>query len=132
MESFEAGMVLQGSEVKSLRRHHASIQESYAKLAQGEIFIYNMNIMHYAEGGIWNHDPMRPRKLLLNRAEIDRIVGKWSMKNTTLIPLKVYLKNHRVKVEIAVVRRKEDRDRRDDIKKQDLLREMRKEGRRLG
>ncbi|MBI2889207.1 MAG: SsrA-binding protein SmpB [Nitrospirae bacterium] len=129
LETFEAGIVLSGPEVKSLRQRHASIREAYARIERGEVFVYKMTIQPYAQGGIWNPEAGRPLKLLLNRAEIDRIVGKWGVKNTVIIPLKAYLKNRRIKLEIAVMRRKEGPDRRDEIKKQDLLRELRQETR---
>ena len=122
-ESFEAGIVLKGSEVKSLRDGKANISESYAIDEQGEIFIINSHIPSYKESSYNNHDPKRNRKLLLNKREINKLIGKVNKEGYTLIPTKLYFKKGKAKVEIAVAKGKRQYDKRQVKKKRDWNRE---------
>ncbi len=124
LEKFEAGIVLTGTEVKSVRNRDVSINESFATINQGEIYLYEMHIGQYKQGNRENHEPKRVRKLLLHRKEIDKIVGKIKLKGSTLIPLSLYFKEGLVKVEIALARGKTTVDKRDDIKKRTIEREI--------
>ena len=126
LESFEAGMVLKGSEVKSLRLGNANLQDSYAYLKEGEVWLSGMHINTYEQANILNHDPRRERKLLLHKKEIRKLVGKTSEKGLTLIPLKVYFKDGRAKVELAVCKGKRSYDKRAAIAKRETEREMRR------
>ena len=123
-ESFEAGLVLMGSEVKSLRNSQSSIKESFAMLRNEEVFLVNSFIAPYVEANNFNHEPRRDRKLLLNKREIKRLIGKTQIRGYTLIPVKMYFKNGKAKVEIALAKGKKIYDRRDDIKKREADREM--------
>ena len=127
LESFEAGMVLKGSEVKSLRLGNANLQDSYAYLKEGEVWLSGMHINTYEQANILNHDPRRERKLLLHKKEIRKLVGKTSEKGLTLIPLKVYFKDGRAKVELAVCKGKRSYDKRAAIAKRETEREMRRQ-----
>ena len=122
-EFFEAGIVLKGSEVKSLRDGKANISESYAIDEQGEIFIINSHIPSYKESSYNNHDPKRNRKLLLNKREINKLIGKVNKEGYTLIPTKLYFKKGKAKVEIAVAKGKRQYDKRQVKKKRDWNRE---------
>lgn len=126
-DSFEAGIVLHGTEVKSLRQGHCSIKESFVDIDNGEVFIHQMHISPYEKGNIFNRDPLRVRKLLLHRSEINKIVGKIAEKGYTLVPLKVYFKGSLVKVEIGLAKGKKLYDKRADIAKKDIRREAEKE-----
>ncbi|MGQ0793158.1 MAG: SsrA-binding protein SmpB [Deltaproteobacteria bacterium] len=126
-ETFEAGLELRGSEVKSLRDGQASIKESFASLMKGEFFLINSYIAPYEQANIFNHDPKRNRKLLLHRREINRLIGKTRTKGYTLVPVKIYFKDRRAKVEIALAKGKKFYDKREDIKQRDAEREMEKE-----
>ena len=126
-DSFEAGIVLHGTEVKSLRQGHCSIKESFVDIDNGEVFIHQMHISPYEKGNIFNRDPLRVRKLLLHRSEINKIVGKIAEKGYTLMPLKVYFKGSLVKVEIGLAKGKKLYDKRADIAKKDIRREAEKE-----
>ena len=126
-EKYEAGLVLHGTEVKSLRLGKCSIKEGYAKVENGEAYVYGMNISPYEKGNIFNKDPLRVRKLLLHRSEINKIGGKIAEKGYTMVPLKVYLKGSLVKVEIGLARGKKLYDKRQDIAKKDQRREAEKE-----
>ncbi|MCX7020374.1 MAG: SsrA-binding protein SmpB [bacterium] len=123
-ERIEAGLVLQGTEVKSLRAGKASLVDSYASFERGEAFIQNMNISHYDKGNRFNHPERRPRKLLLHKKEISRLVGQVSQKGFTLIPLQLYFKGSCVKVEMGLARGKKEFDRRHDIKERESKREI--------
>lgn len=123
-EKFEAGIVLKGSEVKSLRANQASIKESFAMLRNEEVFLINSYVAPYDSASIFNHDPRRERKLLLNKREIKRLIGKTQIRGFTLIPTKMYFKNSRAKVEIALAKGKKFHDKRDDIKKREADREI--------
>ncbi|MDY7034730.1 MAG: SsrA-binding protein SmpB [Thermodesulfobacteriota bacterium] len=122
--SFEAGIVLLGPEVKSLREGRASLVDSYARIKRGEVFLYNMHITPYSYAHNITLNPRRTRKLLLNRREIKRLIGKTEEKGHTLIPLKVYFSESWVKVEIALARGKRKVDKRRDIKEKELKREI--------
>lgn len=123
-EKFEAGLELKGSEVKSLRDGKASVKESFGLLDGNEIFLVNSYIAPYEEANIFNHDPKRNRKLLLHRREINRLIGKTQIRGYTLIPVKIYFKEGRAKVEIALAKGKKVYDKREDIKKHEADREM--------
>ena len=124
LEKTEAGIVLTGTEVKSVRNRDVSINESFAHINNGEIFIYEMHIGQYKQGNRQNHEPKRVRKLLLHKREIAKIAGKIKQKGYTMIPLSMYFKEGIVKVELALVRGKTKIDKREDIKKRDIDREI--------
>lgn len=126
-EKYEAGLVLHGTEVKSLRQGKCSIKESYIQIINGEMFIINMNITPYEKGNIFNKDPLRPKKLLLHKAQINKLAGQISQKGFTLVPLQVYLNSGRVKMEIGLARGKKLYDKRDSIAKKDQQREAAKD-----
>lgn len=112
-ESFEAGIELVGTEVKSIRAGRANLKDSYADIVNGEVFVRNMHISPYEHGNIYNRDPLRDRKLLMHKSEISRLLGFTAQKGYTLVPLSLYLKNGRVKVNLAVAKGKKDYDKRD-------------------
>ena len=124
LERFEAGIVLTGTEVKSLRDRRASLQRAFAELRKGEIYLVGAHIAEYTEGNIQNHDPDRDRKLLLHRREIASLIGKVQERGLTLVPTRLYFKDGRVKVEIAVARGKEARDKRRDMAERDAKRQI--------
>jgi len=127
IETFEAGLVLQGTEVKSLRNKKVSIQESYARIIDSEAFIIGMNISEYEMGNRHNHEPLRNKKLLLHKREISRLRGKLNEKGLSLIPLKLYFKNGRVKCLLGLGKGKAKYDKRKTIQKRDLDRDMNRE-----
>jgi SsrA-binding protein len=129
LESLEAGIALKGTEVKSLRTGNVSLSDSFARAEGNEIFLYNMHISPYEFGNINNPDPLRPRKLLLHRSQIRKLIGETSAKRLTLVPLKIYFKDGLVKVELALAKGKQLHDKREAIKKRESDRELR---RRLG
>ena len=122
-DTFETGISLAGTEVKSLRMGKCSIKEAFVRIEKGEVYIYGMHISPYEKGNIFNKDPLRVRKLLLHRYEINKLEGKLKEKGLTLVPLKVYLKGSLVKVEIGLARGKKLYDKRQDIAKKDQRRE---------
>ena len=124
LETVEAGIALSGTEVKSLRNHHASLKEAFARVEKEEVFIYNLHISPYEQGSIFNLDPIRTRKLLLHRAQIRDFILKTQAKGLALIPLKLYFKRGMVKVEIALAKGKRKFDKREAIKARDQAREM--------
>ena len=126
-EKYEAGLVLHGTEVKSLRMGKCSIKEAFIRIENGEVYIYGMHISPYEKGNIFNKDPLRKRKLLLHRAEINKILGKAKEKGYTIVPLKVYFSGSLVKIEIALARGKKLYDKRDSIAKKDQQREAQRE-----
>lgn len=126
-EKYEAGIVLHGTEVKSLRQGQCSIKEAFIRIENGEVFIYGMHISPYEKGNIFNKDPLRVRKLLLHKKEIDKILGKTKEKGITIVPLKVYFSKSLVKIEIGLARGKKLYDKRDDIAKKDQKREAERE-----
>jgi SsrA-binding protein len=123
-EAMEAGIALVGTEVKSIRAGKANLKDSYADVINGEVFIKNMHISHYEQGNLFNVDPIRSRKLLLHKEQIDRLQGFTSQKGFTLVPLSIYLKNTKVKVNLGVVRGKKDYDKRDAMLEKDAKRDM--------
>ena len=125
-DTLECGLVLQGTGVKSLREASASLEDAYAKLEGGEVWLIGCDIPEYSMGNRLNHKPKRPRKLLLHKREIAKFVGKASQRGFTLVPLKLYFKEGRAKVEIAVARGKQAHDKRQDQKKAEAQREIRK------
>jgi len=127
LETAQAGIVLQGTEVKSLRGGHANLKDSYAVIDGGEIFLLECHIDEYTHGNRANHNPTRKRKLLLHKREIQRLFGKIQGKGFTLVPLSLYLVRGKVKVDIALARGKKLYDKRDDIKQRDLDRDMQRE-----
>jgi SsrA-binding protein len=129
-ESFEAGMVLYGPEVKSLRDGRANLTDSYAKVKRGEVYLYNMHISPYPFAHHVNLDPVRTRKLLLNRKEIKRLVGKSEEKGYTLVPLKVFFSGGWAKVELGMAKGKKKADKRQAIKEKDMKRDMERERKR--
>ena len=126
-DTWETGISLHGTEVKSLCMGKCSIKESFVRIEKGEVFVYGMHISPYEKGNIFNRDPLRVRKLLLHRSEINKIVGKIAEKGYTLVPLKVYFKGSLVKVEIGLAKGKKLYDKRADIAKKDIRREAEKE-----
>jgi SsrA-binding protein len=127
LESAEAGIELMGAEVKSLRARKANLKDSFARIEDGEIYLYNMHISPYPQAGRFNPDPKRRRKLLLHKTEIRRLFGKLTQKGLTLIPLKLYFKRGLAKVEFALAKGKKLYDRREDIKRRDSDRDLRRE-----
>ena len=126
-EKYEAGMVLHGTEVKSIRAGKCSIKESYIKIENGEVYVLGMNITPYEKGNIFNKDPLRPKKLLLHKNQINKLTGELTIKGYTLVPLQVYLKEGKVKMEIGLGKGKKNFDKRDSIAKKDQIRDAQKE-----
>jgi SsrA-binding protein len=127
VETMEAGIELLGSEVKSLREGKAQMSDAYAVVDKGEVWLRNLHIPPYAPASLQNHEPERPRRLLLHRAEIERLVGKTAQKGLTLVPTRIYFKGPKAKVELALARGKEGRDRRREIADRDIRREVERE-----
>ena len=126
LESFEAGIELKGTEIKSIRQHRVSIDDSFARIDGGELFLYNMHVNPYAQGGRFNVDPIRPRKLLMHRREIDRLAGLLAQQRVTLVPLRLYQQRGKAKIELAVGRGKRIFEKRDRIRERDTDRELRR------
>lgn len=126
-ETYEAGVVLHGTEVKSMRMGKCSIKESFIRIENGELFVYGMHVSPYEKGNIFNKDPLRVKKLLMHRQEINRLAGKTAEKGYTLVPLQVYFKEGKVKVEIGLARGKKLYDKREAIAKKDQRRETERE-----
>ena len=126
-EKIEAGLVLHGTEVKSLRMGKCSIKESFIRIENGEMFVYGMHISPYEKGNIFNKDPLRVKKLLLHKSEINKLTGKIKEKGFTIVPLQVYFKDGKAKMEIGLCRGKKLYDKRQDIAKKDMKREAEKE-----
>lgn len=126
-EKIEAGLVLHGTEVKSLRMGKCSIKESFIRIENGEMFVYGMHISPYEKGNIFNKDPLRVKKLLLHKSEINKLLGKIKEKGFTIVPLQVYFKDGKAKMEIGLCRGKKLYDKRQDIAKKDMKREAEKE-----
>ncbi len=126
-ETYEAGIALHGTEVKSLRMGKCSIKESFIRIENGEVFVYGMHISPYEKGNIFNKDPLRIKKLLMHKYEINKLAGKIAEKGFTLVPLQVYFKDGKVKVEIGLARGKKLYDKRQDIAKKDQKREAEKD-----
>ncbi len=126
-DRWEAGLVLTGTEVKSLRDRQATLQQAYAEVRDGEAWLVGLHVPEYEQGNRANHDPDRPRKLLLHRREIDRLEGSVREKGFTLVPTRLYFRDGRVKVELALARGKELRDKRSDIASRDAQRQIERE-----
>jgi len=124
-ETFEAGIVLLGTEVKAIREGRVNLRDSFARLDEGEVYLYNVNISPYSHRGYADHEPLRRRKLLLHRDEIRKLVGKTVEKGMTLVPVRMYFKKGRVKVAVSLARGKKDYDKRETIKRRDADRETR-------
>ena len=126
-DKYEAGIALHGTEVKAIRMGQVSVKESYIRIEHGEALLYGMHISPYEKGNIFNRDPLRVRKLLLRRAELNKIGGKLQEQGYTLVPLTVYLKGNLVKIEIGIAKGKKLYDKRDSIAKKDMQREAERE-----
>lgn len=124
LDTVEAGIVLQGTEVKSLRDGRANLQDAFASFNRGELWLHNLHISPYEQGNRFNHDPVRPRKLLLHRRELRKLVGQVEQKGLTLVPLDLHFRSGVAKVSLALVRGKKLHDKRDDAKKRDAEREI--------
>jgi len=126
LDSYEAGIALRGSEVKSIREHKVNLRDSYGRIREGELLLYNMHISPYSKSRVEDINPKRVRKLLMHRKEIDRIAGKLTDKSLTLVPLSVYAVKSLIKIEIAIAKSKAKRDKRRDIEKREYEREIRR------
>lgn len=126
-ETYEAGVALHGTEVKSMRMGKCSIKEAFVRIENGEVFVYGMHVSPYEKGNIFNKDPLRVKKLLMHRYEINKLSGKVTEKGYTLVPLQVYFKEGKVKVEIGLARGKKLYDKREAIAKKDQRRETERE-----
>lgn len=127
LDTIEAGLVLSGTEIKSIRDGRANLKDSYAIVKNGEVFILNMHISHYKEGNIFNHDETRTRKLLLNKKEIFKLRDMVVLNGNTLVPLKIYFKNNRAKLLLGIAKGKKSYDKRESIKQRDVNRELKKQ-----
>ena len=125
LETFEAGIGLLGTEVKAIREGRVNLRDSFARVENGEVYLYNVHISPYSHRGYADHEPLRRRKLLLHRNEILKLVGKTVEKGMTLVPVRMYFKNGRVKVAVSVAKGKKDYDKRETIKRRDVDRETR-------
>jgi SsrA-binding protein len=125
METFEAGLVLMGTEVKAIREGRVNLRDSFARVEDGEVFLYNVNISPYSHRGYADHEPLRRRKLLLHRDEIRKLIGKTVEKGMTLVPVRLYFKNGRVKIAVSLAKGKKDYDKRETIKRREADRETR-------
>jgi SsrA-binding protein len=125
LETFEAGIVLLGTEVKSIREGRVNLRDSFARVEDGEVFLYNVNISPYSHRGYADHEPLRRRKLLLHRDEIRKLIGKTVEKGMTLVPVRLYYKNGRVKVAVSLAKGKKDYDKRETLKRREADRETR-------
>ncbi|WP_020007870.1 SsrA-binding protein SmpB [Salinicoccus albus] len=123
-ETIEAGIELKGTEIKSIRRGSANLKDAYAKVFRGEMYVYNMHIAPYEEGNRYNHDPLRNRKLLLKKKEIDKLNGQIQQTGYALIPLKLYIKSGYCKVLLGLARGKKKYDKREDMKRKQMKRDM--------
>ncbi len=127
VDEYEAGLVLKGTEVKSLRQGRANLKDSYARIKDGEVFVYQMHIAPYPFAFYDNHDPLRPRKLLLHKQEIKRLYGKVNEKGHSLVPLRLYFKGGKVKMLLALAKGKRKYDKREAIKRRDEQRDLERE-----
>ena len=123
-ETFEAGIVLQGTEIKSIRNGRANLKDSYARVEGGEVFLHNMHVSPYEQGNRYNHEPLRTRKLLLHKREIANLIGATKEEGYALVPLKMYLKNGFAKVLIGLGKGKKQYDKREDLKKKEAKRDI--------
>jgi SsrA-binding protein len=125
LETFEAGIVLLGTEVKAIREGRVNLRDSFARVEDGEVFLYNVNISPYSHRGYADHEPLRRRKLLLHRDEIRKLIGKTVEKGMTLVPVRLYYKDGRVKVAVSLAKGKKDYDKRETLKRREVDRETR-------
>ena len=125
LETFEAGMVLLGTEVKAIREGRVNLRDSFARVEDGEVYLYNVNISPYSHRGYADHEPLRRRKLLLHRHEILKLIGQTLEKGITLVPVRMYFKNGRVKVAVSLAKGKKEYDKRETIKRRETERETR-------
>ena len=125
LETFEAGLVLLGTEVKAIREGRVNLRDSYARVEGGEVFLYNVNISSYSHRGYADHEALRRRKLLLHRDEIRKLIGKTVVKGMTLVPVRLYFKNGRVKVAVSLAKGKKEYDKRETVKRREVDRETR-------
>ena len=125
LETFEAGMVLLGTEVKAIREGRVNLRDSFARVEDGEVYLYNVNISSYSHRGYADHEPLRRRKLLLHRHEILKLIGQTLEKGMTLVPVRMYFKNGRVKVAVSLAKGKKEYDKRETIKRRETDRETR-------
>lgn len=125
LDTYEAGVVLLGTEVKSIREGRVNLRDSFARIESGEAFVYNVHISPYSHRGYSDHEPLRKRKLLLHHREIQKLVGKTVIKGMTLVPLRMYFKDGRVKVAVGLVKGKKEYDKRETVKRRDADRETR-------
>lgn len=126
-DTYEAGICLHGTEVKSLRMGKCSVKEAFVRIEKGEVWIYNMHISPYEKGNIFNKDPLRPKKLMLHKSEINKLNGQLTVKGYTLVPLEVYFKGSLVKLQIGLAKGKKLYDKRQNIAKKDIRREAEKD-----
>jgi SsrA-binding protein len=125
LETFEAGIALLGTEVKGIREGQANLRDSFARVEKGEVWLFNVHINPYSHRGYVDHDPRRKRRLLLHKAEIRKLIGKTVEKGLTLVPTKMYFKNGKVKVALALARGKQDHDKRETLRRREIDRETR-------
>lgn len=125
LETFEAGIALLGTEVKAIREGRVNLRDSFARLENGEVFLYNVNISPYSHRGYADHEPLRRRKLLLHRTEIRKLIGKTVEKGMTLVPVRMYFKNGRVKLAVSLAKGKKEYDKRETVKRREADRETR-------
>src|SRR5947207_11703967 len=125
LEQFEAGVALLGTEVKAIREGRVNLRDSFARVEDGEVFLYNVNISPYSHRGYSEHEPLRRRKLLLHRDEIRKLIGKTVERGMTLVPVRMYFKNGRVKVAVSLAKGKKDYDKRETVKRREIDRETR-------
>jgi len=125
LDTWEAGLVLLGTEVKSIREGRVNLRDSFARIEKGEVWLYNVNISAYSHRGYADHEPLRQRKLLMHRDEIRKLIGKTTEKGMTLVPLRLYFKSGRVKVAIGLAKGKKEYDKRETIKRREVDRETR-------
>ncbi|MEH7387848.1 SsrA-binding protein SmpB [Bacillus sp. JJ1521] len=123
-ETYETGIVLQGTEIKSLRNGRANLKDSYARVHNGEMFLYNLHISPYEQGNRYNHDPLRTRKLLLHKKEINKLIGLTKEEGYALVPIKIYLKNGYAKLLLGLGKGKKKYDKREDLKKKEAKRDI--------
>lgn len=123
-ETYEAGLVLKGTEIKSIRAGRVNLKDSFARIENGEVFLYNMHISPYEQGNRFNHDPLRTRKLLLHKNEINKLIGETQRQGYSLVPLKIYIKNGVAKVLIGLAKGKKQYDKREDLKRKQAKRDI--------
>ncbi|HWO75601.1 MAG TPA: SsrA-binding protein SmpB [Bacillus sp. (in: firmicutes)] len=123
-ETYEVGIVLQGTEIKSIRAGRVNLKDSFARIQNGEVFLYNMHISPYEQGNRYNHDPLRTRKLLLHKKEISKLIGETKEKGYSLVPVKLYIKNGYAKILLGLAKGKKNYDKREDLKRKEAKRDI--------